>query len=105
MTLAADFAAALCEYSSSWPAYGGSAFDPGSGEIERAWLAALDWPPNQQVGGLTMRLMGYAIAAQTASQRAQELYCWSGPAVPAYAIASGRSASDFDEYRRATRRR
>ena len=105
LTLRRVFAAALRAYSADWPAYGGTGGPTHSDAIERAWLAAVDWPPGQATGGLTMRLLGYAIEAQTAGERGQELYCWTGPEVPMASIASGRTVRDFDDYRRGTRRR
>jgi len=91
-TLSPEFANAIRE------------FESGSEQIQRAWLHAIDWPKGMQIGGLTMRLLDYAVRATTAHQRGQALYCWSGPELPFLGIASGRTQADYEEYRRATGR-
>jgi hypothetical protein len=93
LTLSPAFAAALRPF--------GTNVEPILGE----WLARIDGPKGQQIGGLLVRLQQYEIAARLADVRQQELYCWSGPEVPIFAIASGRTAKDYEEYRRATGRR
>ncbi len=91
-TLNRDFASALREV------------DIGSERAQRAWLDAIDWPNGMQIGGLTMRLLDYTAKAAAAHHRGQALYCWSGPELPFLAIASGRTHSDYEEYRRVSGR-
>jgi hypothetical protein len=96
LTLSPDFAAALRDMDPS---------DAGHERIQRAWLAAVDWPKGMQLGGLTMRLMEYNAKARTALHFGHGLYCWSGPELPFLGIASGHTQQDYEEYRRATSRR
>jgi hypothetical protein len=61
-------------------------FSAAQDDLDRAWMAAADWP--RSVVGTKNRLVRLGDAS-VARKRGQELYCWHGPAVPQFVIVQG----------------
>jgi hypothetical protein len=61
-------------------------FSAAQDDIDRAWMAAADWP--RSVVSTKNRLVRLG-SARVARERGQELYCWHGPAVPQFVIVQG----------------
>jgi hypothetical protein len=72
--------------------------------VSDRWLRESTWPRAMQLGGVQTRLATTVGPAREAMSREQQLYCWHGPAVPTFALASG-PAGTYEEFRRAKRRR
>jgi hypothetical protein len=65
-------------------------FSAAQDDIDRAWMAAADWPRSVVSTKNRLVRLGNARVART---RGQELYCWHGPAVPQFVISRQRGIS------------
>jgi len=69
-------------------------------EVAARWLDVGQWQPSMKTGGLATRLVVWAGEAEGARAKGLPVYCWRGPAVPVYAIASGIGRDSYEAYTR-----
>lgn len=73
------------------------AYEQRSEELDHAWMATGVWHADMQS---TRNRLFRISTVRAAAKKGQDLYCWYGPAVPEYVLASG-GPDDLDEYLRA----
>jgi len=71
--------------------------------LAEPWLRAVQWRPDMQLGGLTMRIFNVAWACRKASDKGVQAWAWHGKRAPEYAIATGVGEESFQDYRRSKR--
>jgi hypothetical protein len=65
-----------------------------------AWLQAVRWRPEMQVGGLAMRIFHDAHECRRGLEKGLPVWAWHGKRAPEYVIAHGVGQDSYEAYRK-----